>query len=64
MPCGEGGMNFLLLLLNNKFLCKHVTAQYCLYLGNVENLVNHFRNAFLRGQCTHNSRMMFLAYRK
>jgi hypothetical protein len=34
-----------LLLLYNKTLSKHVTALFCLYLGNVENLVNHFRNA-------------------
>ena len=36
-------------VLYNKFLCKHVTAQYRLYLGNVENLVNHFRNAPVGG---------------
>ena len=44
------GKNYcFLLLLYNKTLNKHVTAQYCLYLGNVENLVNHFRNAPVGG---------------
>ena len=42
-------MGIILLLLYNKFLCKHVTALYCLCLGNVENLVNHFRNAPVGG---------------
>ena len=40
---------FLLLLLYNKTLSKHVTALFCLYLGNVENLVNHFGNAPVGG---------------
>ena len=43
LPC------FLLLLLYNKYLCKHVTARYYLYLGNVENFANHFRNAPVGG---------------
>ena len=30
-----------------------------LYLGNVENFVNHFRNALLRGQCTHNYELLY-----
>ena len=44
-------MNVLpkLLLLYNKYLCKHVTARYYLYLGNVENFANHFRNAPVGG---------------
>ena len=33
------------ILLYNKTLSKHVTAQYRLYLDNVDNLVNHYRNA-------------------
>ena len=43
----------VLLFLYNKTLYKHVTALYCLYLGNVDTSANHFRNALLRGQCTH-----------
>ena len=42
-----GGANSI--LLYNKTLNKHVTARYYLYLGNVENLVNHFRNAPVGG---------------
>ena len=39
-------MNILvLLLLYNKTLRKHVTALFCLYLGNVDTSANHFRNA-------------------
>ena len=34
-----------LLLLYNKTLSKHVTTQFCLYLGNVDTSANHFRNA-------------------
>ena len=34
-----------LLLLYNKTLSKHVTALFCLYLGNVETSANHLRNA-------------------
>ena len=37
------------MLLYNKYLCKHVTARYYLYLGNVENFANHFRNAPVGG---------------
>ena len=30
-----------------------------LYLGNVENFVNHFRNAPVGGQCTHNYQLLY-----
>ena len=33
------------LVLYNKTLNKHVTALFCLYLGNVNTSANHFRNA-------------------
>ena len=38
-----------LLLLYNKTLNKHVTALFCLYLGNVDTSANHFRNAPVGG---------------
>ena len=50
------------MLLYNKTLSKHVTALFCLYLGNVENLVNHFRNAPVRGQCSHNYQLLYLIF--
>ena len=36
-------------LLYNKTLNKHVTALFCLYLGNVNTSANHFRNAPVGG---------------
>ena len=39
----------ILLLLYNKTLNKHVTALFCLYLGNVDTSANHFRNAPVGG---------------
>ena len=35
----------LLYHYHNKTLSKHVTALFCLYLGNVDTSTNHFRNA-------------------
>ena len=40
---------YRLLLLYNKTLSKHVTALFCLYLGNVATSANHFRNAPVGG---------------
>ena len=37
------------MLLYNKTLNKHVTALFCLYLGNVDTSANHFRNAPVGG---------------
>ncbi|MEE0803930.1 MAG: hypothetical protein U0L77_00720, partial [Prevotellamassilia sp.] len=37
------------LVLYNKTLNKHVTALFCLYLGNVNTSANHFRNAPVGG---------------
>ena len=39
----------ILLLLYNKTLNKHVTALFCLYLGDVDTSANHFRNAPVGG---------------
>ena len=36
-------------VLYNKTLNKHVTALFCLYLGNVDSSANHFRNAPVGG---------------
>ena len=41
--------HLFLLLLYNKTLNKHVTALFCLYLGNVDTSANHFRNAPVGG---------------
>ncbi len=39
----------VLLLLYNKTLYKHVTALFCLYLGNVDTSANNVRNALVGG---------------
>jgi hypothetical protein len=49
----------VLLLLYNKTLYKHVTALFCLYLGSVDTSANHFCNATVGRQCTHNYELLY-----